>query len=266
MLARADHIGSLLRPKKLREAFRSHSMGQIPEREFRAVQDEAIRDVVKLQEDCGLEVVTDGEFRRISYWEKFVRLTGGLEVRDAVFTFHDAEGHESKFTAPYVKVKANGEDPDRLVDLYIEAINQAVKNAAPQVTLGVHVCRGNYKGMYLSEGGYDSVAEKFFGRANVNHFLLEFDTPRAGGFAPLRFVPKEKGVVLGLVSSKTPQLEKLDDLRRRADEAAKYIDASRLAISPQCGFASTMGGNPVTEADERAKLKLCVDAAHAIWS
>jgi len=346
---RADHVGSLLRPKKLREAFRNLSAG-----ELRAVQDECIREVVKLQKDCGLEVVTDGEFRRISYWEKFVRLTLGLEVRDAVFTFHDAEGRESKFTAPYVsgkvsragpitldelgfgnskitmpapstmhfyrftdwgnaydkaeaffkdlgkvyqaeiadlakagcryvqldevavailcdpaareKVKASGENPDRLVDLYIDAINEAVKNRPAQIVVGVHVCRGNYKGMYLSEGGYDSVAEKFFSRTNVNHFLLEFDTPRAGGFAPLRFVPKDKGVVLGLVSSKTPQLEKMDLLKKRTEEATRHIDAARLAISPQCGFASTMGGNPVTEAHERAKLKLCVDAAREIWA
>ena len=346
---RADHIGSLLRPKKLREAFRALSG-----KELRAVQDECIREVVKLQKDCGLQVVTDGEFRRISYWEKFVRLTEGLEVRDAVFTFHDAEGHESKFTAPYVsgkverrepitldefqfqnqkitmpapstmhfyrftdwgsayrdareffmelgkvyqqemadlaskgcryvqldevavailcdpaaraKVKAGGEDPDRLVDLYIDAINQAVKSRPPGMTVGVHVCRGNYKGMYLSEGGYDSVAEKFFSRTNVDHFLLEFDTPRAGGFAPLRFVPKGKGVVLGLVSSKTPRLESLDALKRRTEDASRFLGMENLAISPQCGFASTMGGNPVTEADERAKLKLCVDAARKIWT
>jgi 5-methyltetrahydropteroyltriglutamate--homocysteine methyltransferase len=109
------------------------------------------------------------------------------------------------------------------------------------------------------------VAEKFFSRTDVNHFLLEFDTPRAGGFAPLRFVPKNKGVVLGLVSSKTPELERMDTLKKRTQEAAKYVDVARLAISPQCGFASTMGGNPVTEADERAKLKLCVDAAREIW-
>ena len=349
---RADHIGSLLRPKKLREAFRAHSEKRLDDEAFRAAQDEAIRDVIRLQRDCGLDVLTDGEFRRISYWEKFVRLTKGLEVRDAAFTFHDAEGHETKFTAPYVsgkvsrsgpitldewgvgntkmtmpapstmhfyrftdwgtaydraeaffqdlgkvyqaeiadlaargcryvqidevavamlcdpavreKVKAEGEDPDRLVDLYVDAINEAVKGKPKGVTVGVHVCRGNYKGKYLSEGGYD-LAEKFLGRTNVDHFLLEFDTPRAGGFAPLRHVPKGKGVVLGLVSSKTAQLEKLDDLRRRADEAAKYCDTARLAISPQCGFASTMGGNPVTEADERAKLKLCVDAAKKIW-
>jgi 5-methyltetrahydropteroyltriglutamate--homocysteine methyltransferase len=350
---RADHIGSLLRPKKLRNAFRGYSEKKISQADLRAAQDEAIRDVVRLQKDCGLEVVTDGEFRRISYWEKFVRLTKGLEVKDAVFTFHDADGHESKFTAPYVsgkvsraepitldelgfgnnkvtmpapstmhfyrftdwgtaygsagaffadlgkvyqaeitglaaagcryvqidevavailcdpaaraKVKAAGEDPDRLVDLYIGAINQAVKNRPRGVAIGVHVCRGNYKGMYLSEGGYDSVAERFFAQTEVDHFLLEFDTPRAGGFAPLRFVPKGKGVVLGLVSSKTPQLEQLESLKRRADEAGKYVDPANLAISPQCGFASTLGGNPVTEADERAKLRLCVDAAHAIW-
>jgi 5-methyltetrahydropteroyltriglutamate--homocysteine methyltransferase len=342
---RADHIGSLLRPKKLREAFRNLSGS-----ELREVQDECIRQVVELQRDCGLQVVTDGEFRRISYWEKFVRLTKGLEVRDAVFTFHDAEGHESKFTAPYVsgkverrepitldefqfqnqkmtmpapstmhfyrftdwgsayrdaneffmelgkvyqqemadlakkgcryvqldevavailcdpaareKVKAGGEDPDRLVDLYIDAINHAVRNRPAGMTVGVHVCRGNYKGMYLSEGGYDSVAEKFFRRTNVDHF----DTPRAGGFAPLRFVPKGKGVVLGLVSSKTPQLESLDALQRRTDEASRFLGMESLAISPQCGFASTMGGNPVTEADERAKLTLCVDAARRIWT
>jgi len=163
------------------------------------------------------------------------------------------------------KVKTGGEDPDRLVELYIEAINQVVKNRPAGMTVGVHVCRGNYKGMYLSEGGYDSVAEKFFSGTHVDHFLLEFDTPRAGGFAPLRFVPKDKGVVLGLVSSKTPRLESLEVLKRRTDEAARYVNAERLAISPQCGFASTMGGNPITEADERAKLKLCVDTSRAIW-
>jgi 5-methyltetrahydropteroyltriglutamate--homocysteine methyltransferase len=346
--ARADHVGSLLRPKKLREAFRS-----LEDEALREAQDDAVRDVVRLQRDCGLQVITDGEFRRISYWEKFVRLTKGLQVRDAVFTFHDSAGHESRFTAPYVngrvsrtepitldelgfgnnkitmpapstmhfyrftdwgsaydnaeaffkdlgkvyqaeiadlaaagckyvqldevavailcdpaaraKVEAGGGEPDRLVDLYIDAINQAVKGRPKSVAVGVHVCRGNYKGMYLSEGGYDSVAEKFFGRTEVDHFLLEFDTPRAGGFAPLRFVPKSKGVVLGLISSKTPQLERMETLRRRTEDASKYIDPAYLAISPQCGFASTMGGNPLTEADERAKLKLCVDAARKIW-
>jgi 5-methyltetrahydropteroyltriglutamate--homocysteine methyltransferase len=345
---RADHVGSLLRPKKLREAFRNLS-GEA----LRRVQDECIRDAVRMQKDCGLHVLTDGEFRRISYWEKFVRLTRGLEVKDAVFRFQDSEGHESKFTAPYVsgkvaraepitldelgfgnnkvtmpapstmhfyrftdwgtaydsaeaffrdlgkvyqaeiadlasagckyvqldevavailcdpaaraKVTAAGHDPERLVDLYIDAINEAVKNRPAGMAIGVHVCRGNYKGMYLSEGGYDSVAENFFARTDVNHFLLEFDSPRAGSFAPLRFVPRDKGVVLGLVSSKKPALEEPRALKKRTEEASRYVDPGNLAISPQCGFASTIGGNPVTEADQRAKLKLCADLAQEIW-
>lgn len=358
---RADHIGSLLRPRALRDAFRQHAEGRMNHTAFTAAQDEAIREVVKLQEDCGLQVVTDGEFRRISYWEKFVRLTKGLVVKDAVFKFHDEHGHERDFTAPYVtarvgraepitldeyrfvapltkatpkvtmpapstmhfyrfaqygdpgiyasareffadlgkvyqqeiadlaragcryvqldevalavlcdpaaqgKVRAAGGKPDELVDLYVDAINEAVKGLPAGMVVGVHMCRGNYKGMYLSEGGYASIAERLFQRAQVNHFLLEFDTPRAGDFAPLAMVPKTKGVVLGLVSSKVPQLEPLDLLKRRAAEAAKHIDLAQCAISPQCGFASTMGGNPVTEADERAKLSRCVEAAAAIW-
>jgi methionine synthase II (cobalamin-independent) len=359
---RADHIGSLLRPQQLRQAFRAHAAKEITEADFRAAQDAAIRDVVRLQEDCGLQVATDGEFRRISYWEKFVRLTRGLEVREAAFKFHDAHGHEKDFTAPHVtgkvgrgepitldefeflkqstsltgkitmpapstmhfyrfmqyadpgvyasareffadlgrvyqqeiaalaqagcryvqldevalamlcdpalqaKVRAAGGDPDKLVDLYVDAINEAVKDRPAGMTIGVHMCRGNYKGMYLSEGGYTSIAERLFNRANVNHFLLEFDTPRAGDFAPLKMMPKTKGVVLGLVSSKVPELEPLDLLKRRVDEASRHIDPAQCAISPQCGFASTMGGNPVTEADERAKLRLCVEAARQIWA
>ena len=358
---RADHIGSLLRPKRLRDAFRQHAARAISDAEFRRVQDDAVRGAVRLQEDVGLEVVTDGEFRRTSYWARFVQLTQGLAVKEAMFKFHDAHGHESDFTAPYVegrvrrtapitldeyrflasaagatpkitmpapstmhfyrcndygdpaaypdaraffadlggvyreeiaelaragcqyvqldevalavlcdpaareRVRAVGQDPEALVDLYVDAINEAVQGCPADMIVGVHMCRGNYKGRYLSEGGYDSIAEKLFQRAAVNHFLLEFDTPRAGDFAPLRLMPKTKGVVLGLVSSKVPQLEPVDALRRRADEAAKYVDASRLAISPQCGFASTIGGNPVTEADQRAKLRLCVEAARAIW-
>lgn len=356
---RADHIGSLLRPPKLREAFRALAEKKISEEELRTAQDAAIRDVVRLQEECGLQVVTDGEFRRLSYWEKFVRLTRGLEVKEAVFRFHDGHGHESDFTAPYAagrvgrgapitldefefvskitgakpkitmpapstmhfyrftdwgkaytdareyfadlgqvyqreiadlhragcryvqldevalavlcdaaaqaKVRAAGGNPDQLVDLYVDAINEAVKDSPADMVVGLHLCRGNYKGMYLSEGGYTSIAERLFNRANVNHFLLEFDTPRAGDFAPLSQVPKGKGVVLGLVSSKVSALESVDFLRKRVDEAARHIGLAQAGISPQCGFASTLGGNPVTEADERAKLQLCVDAARAIW-
>jgi 5-methyltetrahydropteroyltriglutamate--homocysteine methyltransferase len=127
------------------------------------------------------------------------------------------------------------------------------------------MCRGNFKGHYLGAGGYESVAERFFANTNVSHFLLEYDTARAGDFAPLRFVPKSKGVVLGLVSTKTPALENLSDLKRRAEDAARFIELDRLAISPQCGFASTVAGNQLSEKDERAKLALVVEAARTIW-
>jgi 5-methyltetrahydropteroyltriglutamate--homocysteine methyltransferase len=163
------------------------------------------------------------------------------------------------------RVRADGTDPEALAELYIDAINTAVAGRPAAMVIGIHMCRGNFKGKYLAEGGYESVAEKLFQRAEVNHFLLEFDTARAGDFAPLRFVPNGKGVVLGLVSSKVPALEPLDLLRRRVDEAARHIDLDRLALSPQCGFASTAAGNPVTEADERAKLARVVEAAQAIW-
>lgn len=167
--------------------------------------------------------------------------------------------------AAQAKVICAGGNPDELVRLYVDAINEAVKGRPAEMVVGVHMCRGNYKGMYPSEGGYTSIAEELFNRANVNHFLLEFDSPRAGDFAPLGLMPKDKGVVLGLLSSKSKALEPLDLLRRRTDEAARYVDLEHLAISPQCGFASTMGGIPVTEADERAKARLCVEAADQIW-
>ena len=152
-----------------------------------------------------------------------------------------------------------------LVDLYVDAINEAVGHRPAEMVVGVHMCRGNFKGRYLAEGGYDSVAEKLFQRAEVNHFLLEYDTPRAGDFSPLRFLGPRKAAVLGLVSTKTPKLETIGALCRRIEEAAAVVPMDRLAISPQCGFASTVAGNPVTEADERAKLRLVVEAARAIW-
>jgi 5-methyltetrahydropteroyltriglutamate--homocysteine methyltransferase len=163
------------------------------------------------------------------------------------------------------EIKRSGSEPDALVDLYIKSINDAVTERPSDVTVGVHMCRGNFKGHYLGAGGYESVAERSFADTRVNHFLLEYDTPRAGDFTPLRFVPKGKGVVLGIISSKTSALEPMDDLRRRVDLAAKHVGLERLAISPQCGFASSAGGNPLTEADQRAKLRLLVDAARAIW-
>jgi 5-methyltetrahydropteroyltriglutamate--homocysteine methyltransferase len=358
---RADHVGSLLRPQVLRQAFRDHMGKRIDDARFAQIQDECIRDVVKLQEGAGLEVVTDGEFRRGSYWSRFVEGVDGFVIKPAVFKFRDDHGHEVEFTAPFAaeklrrvrplaldefsflrdatrvtpkitlpspstmhfyrctdfadrsayadvdaffadlgrvfreeiaalaeagcryiqldevaiallcdpairqKVEDAGQEPDRLVDLYIQGLNDAVAGAPAGIVFGVHMCRGNFKGHYLAAGGYESVAERFFSNTRVNHFLLEYDTERAGDFAPLRFV-KDKGVVLGLVSSKVPALESLDLLKRRTEEATRYIDLDRLAISPQCGFASTVAGNPVTEDDERAKLRRVVEAADAIWN
>ncbi len=357
---RADHVGSLLRPPVLRQAFREHLSGTIDDARFAAIQDACIRDAVAMQESVGLEVVTDGEFRRGSYWGRFVERIDGFAIRPAVFTFRDDHGHEIAFTAPYAarklartqplaldefaflraattatpkitlpapstmhfyrctdfadkaaypdaelffadlagifraeiaaltaagaryiqfdevavallcdpairqKVEAAGQAPDRLVDLYIRSLNEAVAGAPPEVVFAVHMCRGNFKGHYLAAGGYESVAERFFSQTRVNHFLLEYDTERAGDFTPLRFV-KDKGVVLGLVSSKVPALESLDALKRRTEDAARFIDPERLAVSPQCGFASTVAGNPLTEAEQRAKLALVVEAAQVLW-
>jgi 5-methyltetrahydropteroyltriglutamate--homocysteine methyltransferase len=359
---RADHVGSLLRPPALRQAFRRYGAGEIDEVAYRAVQDRCIAEAVAMQEAVGLKVVTDGEFRRGSYWGRFVERIQGFAIRPAAFTFRDDAGHEVAFTAPYAvgpirraqalaldefiflreaaratakitlpapstmhfyrcsdfaapeaykdsdaffahlsaafreeiaalgaagcryvqldevavallcdpairaQVEAAGSAPDQLVDLYVDAINQAVAGRPADMLVGVHMCRGNFKGHYLAAGGYGSVAERFFAGTDVDHFLLEYDTPRAGDFAPLRFVPKDKGVVLGLVSTKTPVLEDVDVLKRRVDEAARAIDFERLAIGPQCGFASTVAGNPLSEADQRAKLALLVRAAAEIWN
>ena len=158
-----------------------------------------------------------------------------------------------------------GEDPEILVAEYIGLLNDCVKDRGDEVSIGVHLCRGNFKGLWLTEGGYDHVAERMFNEVDADVFLLEYDTPRAGGFAPVRFVPPGKQVVLGLVSSKTPDLEDMDGLRRRIDEAARHIPLDRLGISPQCGFASAVTGNPVTPDDQAAKLRLVVETAELVW-
>jgi 5-methyltetrahydropteroyltriglutamate--homocysteine methyltransferase len=358
---RADHVGSLLRPAALRQAFKQSSTGRIDAAAFRRVQDDCIRRAVRMQEDIGLKTVTDGEFRRSSYWARFVERIEGFEIRAAAYKFRDGKGRELAFTAPYAaaklrrardlaldefeflrdaahvdpkitlpapstmhfyagrsfadpktyrdvqsffadltliyqeeiavlakadcryvqldevaiamlcdpalrdRVKAEGQEPDTLVDIYIDAINRAVARCPKNVAVGIHLCRGNFKGHFLSEGGYEAIAERFFSTVDATHFLLEYDTPRAGDFSPLRFVPERKGVVLGLVSTKSPVLESVDALKRRVDGAARYIDLDRLAIGPQCGFASTAAGNPLTEADQRAKLARVVEAASEIW-
>jgi 5-methyltetrahydropteroyltriglutamate--homocysteine methyltransferase len=359
---RADHVGSLLRPPALRQAFRQRASNEIGDDEFSHIIGECIGDAVRKQEEVGLGVVSDGEFRRGSYWGRFVERTQGLEVRSALLKFRDDRGHALDFTAPYAvgpirrthplaldeftflngitqatpkvtlpapstmhflrfadfaapgvysnvdgffadlvavfqqeiadlvaagcryvqideiavallcdpairaMVESAGGDPHALVDRYIDALNACVSACPAEISIGVHMCRGNFKGHYLAEGGYEAVAERFFARTNATHFLLEYDTPRAGDFAPLRFVPKTKGIVLGLVSSKSPVIESVDALQRRVADATRHIDLDRLAISPQCGFASTVAGNPLREADQWAKLRVLVEAAHKIWT
>ena len=359
---RADHVGSLLRPARLREAFRRHRDGVLDDARFVRVQDESIRSVVALQEEVGLRSVTDGEFRRASYWAHFVDAVGGLDVAPALFEFTDASGERFAFTAPYVAgrvwrtrpisveefaflsevtretpkitmpspstmhfwrgpdaghrgagygslaqfftdlaavyteemadlarlgatyvqldevalamlcdpgvreaVAARGEDPDELVGIYTDAIRAIVEGRPAGMTVSMHMCRGNYKGRWMAAGGYEPVAERVFAGCGVDALFLEFDSPRAGDFAPLRHVPAGTAVVLGAVSTKTPDLESRDALLRRIEDASAYVPADRLGLSPQCGFASTAAGNPMTEDDERRKLALVVETAREVW-
>jgi 5-methyltetrahydropteroyltriglutamate--homocysteine methyltransferase len=163
------------------------------------------------------------------------------------------------------KTKAAKWDPDALVTRYIAAINAAVADRPAGMTVGLHMCQGNYKGRWMSEGSYGWIAERLFNGAEVDAFFLEYDSARAGGFEPLRHMPAGKTAVLGLVSTKTPQMESKDTLKRRIDEAARFCALDRLAISPQCGFASSVAGNPISEDDQKRKLALVVETAAEIW-
>jgi 5-methyltetrahydropteroyltriglutamate--homocysteine methyltransferase len=358
---RADHVGSLLRPQELKNAFRDAHLGKIDKQTFQEIQDRCIREAIKLQEDAGLRSITDGEFRRGSWFFGFVQAVDGLTTKDSIFTFHDEAGGDVVFQSAYVEgplkrargittdefsfVQANsrgaakvtmpapslvhffrlddaadrsvypdpkrfwadliavyraeiealgqlgcrfvqldevpiamlcdpkirdaasakGGNPEQLLAIYIDAINQVAAAKSGNMRIGLHLCKGNYKGHWMAEGSYEAVAQRLFNEANVDTFFLEYDTARAGGFEPLRHLPKTKNVVLGLISSKTPQLEPLDHLRKRLDEAARFVDLDQVGVSPQCGFASSVGGNPLSIEDERKKLARLVELAHAVW-
>ena len=173
----------------------------------------------------------------------------------------------AKFADPEVLVRlvARGDDPDALIGRYIEIINRTVRGMPASLRIGMHLCRGNRGGLWHAEGGYEAIAERLFNALDIDHFLLEYDTPRAGSFAPLRLLPGRKSVVLGLVSTKTAELESMDDLKRRVDEASRYVDLGRMAISPQCGFASVDTGNPLSSQAQEAKLRRVVELAKSIW-
>ena len=159
-----------------------------------------------------------------------------------------------------------GEDPDALVRLYAEQINACLDGLPEHVTVTLHQCRGNREGSWIAEGGYDPVADVLFNEIGVHGYFLEYDTPRAGGFEPLRLLPKGKTVVLGLVSSKKRELESADELTRRIEAAAKFVPLDQLALSPQCGFASSIRGNPLTEREQQAKLERIVQVADRVWA
>jgi len=158
-----------------------------------------------------------------------------------------------------------GLDPDAMLEKYIWGINEIASAAPDTMQVGVHVCRGNYKGHWMASGGYEAVGAKFFPGTKADVFFLEYDSERAGGFEPLRHMPDDKCCVIGIVTSKSPQLEDKDLLKARIGEAAQFMDNERLGISPQCGFASSVGGNPLTIEDEKAKLKLVADVAREVW-
>jgi 5-methyltetrahydropteroyltriglutamate--homocysteine methyltransferase len=359
---RAEHVGSLLRPRTLKDAARRRGESAAAEATYRNALDGEVARAVALQESVGLRSLTDGEFGRASWFGFFFERAAGFEVRPSLYTFHDGCGHdhawstcfaagkirrtgsicgeefqrlrraaragEPKVTMPspsalhffrgreaadpavypdmaafwddlaaiyraeieelgqlgcrYLQLdevplamlcdpsireqaKAQGLHADALVDAYVAAINRALAGRPAGMTVAMHLCRGNFRSRWMASGGYEPVAEKLFGAIEVDAFLLEYDSPRAGDFAPLRFLPAGKLAVLGLVSTKTPELESKDALKRRIDEAARHAPLESLCLSPQCGFASVAGGNALGEDDQRRKLELVVETAREVW-
>jgi 5-methyltetrahydropteroyltriglutamate--homocysteine methyltransferase len=163
------------------------------------------------------------------------------------------------------QVKERGDDPESLPTVYADMINAAISDVPDNVTLSMHLCRGNFRSTFVASGGYEPVAEILFNKIGVDAYFMEYDSDRAGGFEPLRFVPKDKIVVLGLVTSKSGQLESKDDIKRRIEAASKYLDISQLCLSPQCGFASTEEGNALAQDEQWAKLRMIVEIATDVW-
>ncbi len=367
---RADHVGSLLRPDSLLQARDKWLDKDITLDELRAVEDVAIKDVVKLQEDLGMEAITDGEFRRESFHVDFIRKiegidapwdfgyaarlgeenreekkgkgkapfvpkvvgrmarpAGGIEVENFKY-LKSVTSHTPKLCIPsptmthfrggrdaisrdaypemqdffddlarlyreeladlhaagctYVQyddtnlaylcdehmrenVRNLGEDPDKLPETYAALINASIKDRPADMSVCIHLCRGNARSQWFASGGYEPVADKLFNLTEVDGFFLEYDDERSGDFAPLRFVPKGKKVVLGLVTTKSGTLESKDALKARIEEAAKYMPLDQLCLSPQCGFSSNAVGNLVTVDDEKAKLSLVLETAEDVW-
>jgi 5-methyltetrahydropteroyltriglutamate--homocysteine methyltransferase len=374
---RAEHVGSLLRPEKLLKARAAIEGDQYKTvdhptmyAELRGIEDECIRDAVKLQEEAGLQSITDGEFRRRSWYQDFVLALGGTQITfvdaaktiSAAMPFEDAAGAEKlpghlvqvtgklvrksgiftehfkflkgltrrtpKATLPaptmlhfwggrpvidakaypsleefwsdavaiwlaeirdlhalgcnYVQLddvtwpllcdprgqealRKRGEDPGQVVEMYASVLNRIAAGVPKDMTLAMHMCRGNNRGKWMGRGGYEYVSEVLFQKLDIGTYFMEYDSDRAGDFRPLRHVPKGKTVVLGLVSTKTPMLESKEELKRRIDQAAHHVAHDQLCLSPQCGFASNFMGNPLTVDDEKRKLALVVETAAEVW-
>src|SRR5213080_2018790 len=357
---RADHVGSLLRPKSLLAARERNDPN------LRELEDEAVRDAVKLQRDAGLRTATDGEFRRASWHMDFIysldgiskapgdlkvkfhneqgdieftpaamRIDGKLGVSDTIFgdafSFLQScvsDGQTPKLTIPspsmvhyrggraaidealypdmdafwsdlvaayreevrrlgelgctYLQfddtslaylndprqrehVREIGGDAEHQHEAYIRHINEALAERPDGMSVTTHMCRGNFRSSWVAEGGYDFVAEALFNELDVDGFFMEWDDARSGGFEPLRFVPPGKVVVLGLVTTKRPELEDKDMLKRRIEEASRFVDVEQLCLSPQCGFSSTLEGNDLTREQQADKLRLVVDVAAEVW-
>ncbi|HXQ49844.1 MAG TPA: 5-methyltetrahydropteroyltriglutamate--homocysteine S-methyltransferase [Stellaceae bacterium] len=361
---RADHIGSLIRPQSLIEARRDFMAGKLAKDALRLLEDDAIRGVVKLQEEVGFHAITDGEFRRVSYLTEFLnpigvelqshkspdlvyhddagrtapatlalvnrRISWSGSVNVAGFDFLKALTRETpKVTIPaptqvhlfasrdgisravypdiavfwddmvaayaaelqalgaagcrYVQldetsipkladpaiqavVTGRGQDWRQVLHTYIDVMNRIIRSAPKDMVVAVHHCRGNNAGMWQSQAGYEAVAELMFSTMEAKSYLLEFDTPRAGDFTPLRFMPKDKVALLGLISTKDNRIESADELKRRIDEAAKVMPLDRLCLGPQCGFSCGFAGSPLTYDSQVRKMQRIAEVARAVWN
>eukprot|EP01037_Dinobryon_pediforme_P006630 gene6630-6698_t len=359
---RADHVGSLLRPVRLREARAQRALGEITAEALREIENDCIRQAIAKQESIGLRAATDGEYRR-AYWhfdfmegldgvslvtpDKMVEFKGGvmlpksLQVNakvgwgkqvmvddfrfvnasvttavakqtipspsvlhfrggrqaidpsiypdlDGFFAdlgnaYHGAVRSFAKAGCKYLQLdevniaylcdpeqieglKARGEHVEGLLETYAAMINTAITGRPDDMVVSMHLCRGNFRSTWVAQGGYEPVAEVLFNQVGVDAYFMEYDSERAGGFEPLRLVPRgHKIVVLGIMTSKTGELESADDLKRRLDAASKFLPLEQLALSPQCGFASTEEGNLLTEDQQWRKLERCVEVARDVW-
>ncbi|ENH97821.1 methionine synthase vitamin-B12 independent [Gracilibacillus halophilus YIM-C55.5] len=356
---RADHVGSLLRSDRVKEARAQFQNSEISATRLREIEDEEIRRIVQKQKDIGLSAVTDGEFRR-GWWHfdflenldgvegymggsgiqfqqqqtkaRSIKVTGRLDfsnhpmVKDFTYLHQLAGDHTAKMTIPspsmlhfrgeidesvypdqesffhdlaqtYKKaiqafyeagcrylqfddtawayfcsdeqkeqLRAKGYDVQQLMDVYAKTINEAIADRPDDMSITMHICRGNFRSTWIASGGYEPVADILFERLNIDGFFLEYDSDRAGGFEPLRFVNrKDLQIVLGLITSKHGELEKVDDIKRRIDEASQFVPIEQLSISPQCGFASTEEGNLLTEDEQWKKLEHVVNIANDVW-